>query len=445
MKLPYKRDYSAGNTILFALGLISCLFVSTPFGRVSMLDLASYFLAPIIFLIDCRNYSKTIKRILAFALLWLIGGIISDWYRDTPFQVAFKANAIIFNAFTMLVVAIRFLRMTPQAIVWFSVGNVISIVISFYYFQNGAYIGQAVLGGYQGQGNIQSFMVDKMVYPKYIKAVFLAVIMPLSVKKLIPWWMCIMGCFACGLALIVKAGARSVCLIYILSAVFMYLYVYAPRFLSNLAKNKVMAILCVVILAASANVAYMAAAKNGLLGEEGRRKYDDRKSGEVSFMDDRADLLINWPFLWRNPVFGAGAEFIDRWGYVDKSKYVSHYVNNDYRFPIHHEKLFGHSCIIGAWTQCGLLGLIFWAYALMLLYDFLAKRLFCLGNVAPFMAFIIIGLLWDICFSPYGLFRGQAMFFIAFAGLLKTPEFASWIGYFLQGNLNRGWRIRQQP
>ena len=419
------RNHSLINFIVLMMGLISRLYVSSPFGRVAMLDFLTYFLAPILFLIDWARYTKTIKYILLFALLWLMGGIMSDFYRDTPFKIALKANAIIFNAFTILVVALFVIRRTPSGIIWFAVGYSVSGIISLYYFQNGALLSQAELVGYYGQGNMQDFLADKMVYPTYVQAVLLAVILPLRMKKLIPWPVCILGCFACGIAMIVQAGARSTCLVYIITGMLMFLYVYLPRTWGMFFRNKMMTMIILVISAFIASTLYMSAAKSGLLGEAGIDKYESRKDGG-SMLDNRADLLINWPFLWRNPIFGAGAQMWDRWGYVDQSKYVSHYINN---IRIRHDRLAGHSCIIGAWTQCGLLGLFFWAYILVLMYRFIGHRLFALGDAGPFMIYIIISLAWHICFSPYGGFRGFVLFTAAFVALMGDSRYAEWAEY----------------
>ena len=425
MRLPSRTNYSGANFGLFFLGLISSLFVQSPFGRVSMLDFATYILAPVVFIIDFNNYSRIVRKALVFAILWLIGGILSDWYRGTPFDVAVKANAIILNAFTLLVFAVYVLRTTPSGIIWFIAGNALSTLISFYYFQNGAILVQAQRAGYVGQGGVQSFLVDKMVYPAYAKVVLLTVIMVLRIKKLIPWWLCIFGCVVCGIVLVVKTGARSSCLVLLGAAALMYIYAYAPKLGALILKRKWRTLLCIVLAAFATSGVYMFAAKNGLLGEEGIKKYIERQEG-ASFMDDRADSLINWPFLWRNPVFGAGAEFIDRWGYVDRSPFVQHYLNNDPRWQKKKKKLFGHSCIVGAWTQCGLLGLFFWLFALHLIYR-LTLKLNHLGDAGPFLGFVIINMIWAICFSPYGMFRGLVMFIIAFAALMETPQFSIWV------------------
>ena len=57
-----------------------------------MLDLLSYIFGPLIFLTNHNQYSKTFKKVLFLMCLWIINAIVSDIWRDTPFDVAFKAE-----------------------------------------------------------------------------------------------------------------------------------------------------------------------------------------------------------------------------------------------------------------------------------------------------------------------------------------------------------------
>lgn len=418
------RETSKYNALAFIFGIISTLFVPTAFGRVSMLDLLTYFLGPIVLLIDYNKYSKTTRRVLLFSLLWLVGGIISDAWRGTDFQTALKANAIIFNAFTIFVSGVWVLNRSPKAFVWFIAGNAISSFISLYVFQNGGLLVQAVNRGYSGGGSLGVFLVDKMKYPIYIGLVVFTIIMPLRLKRLIPWFLCAIGIFSCGVYLLIECEGRSSCLIYAATAAMMLIYVYCPRLLKVVLKKKVLTISCLMAAAAVADYAYIGLARAGVLGESGLQKYESRKYGETSALDNRADLLINWPFLWRSPIFGADADMIDRWGYVEKSSYVEQVdVMGNY---IPHYKFYGHSCIVGSWTQCGVLGLLFWAYALIVFYRFLGERVMFLYDFGPFVMFIIIQLMWHICFSPYGMFRGKVMFTLAYVALMMNPKYASW-------------------
>jgi len=83
-------------------GLGSSLFTPTPFGRVAMFDFAAYFLAPFLFIKSYRLYTRTERRLLVLAFLWFLGTCYSNWWREEPFDVARKGNAVVFNVWCML-------------------------------------------------------------------------------------------------------------------------------------------------------------------------------------------------------------------------------------------------------------------------------------------------------------------------------------------------------
>ena len=414
------NKFKQWNWIALVCGLVSNLFVTTPVGRVAMLDIAAYVCGPLFLLQDFSRQTKVERRMSFFALLWLFGGVLSDMVRGTPFDIALKGDMIIFNAACLFWMGCGICRRSPGALVWFTVSAAMSTFISLYYFQNGALLSQAIrLGGMNRAGALSDFLVAKMKYPIYFGVGMYTCLMPLRLRGWIPWWICIGGYFAFGVFILLEGEGRSSCLIMVASAGMMFLYAYAPKILSIFFRNRIRTILVVLIAAVAANYSYYGLAKMGLLGEAGLKKYEERMSGETSALDDRADLLINWPFLWRSPLVGAGCEFIDRWGYVDASPHVAH-VDAAGRF-IHHEKFFGHSCLVGAWTQCGIWGLFFWLYAMMLLIKVFGERIQDFGDFGPFLMALSITFMWSIMFSPYGMFRGRVMFLLAFLCIGESP------------------------
>jgi hypothetical protein len=140
------------NHFAFLSGLSSSLFVATPFGRVAMFDLACYFVAPVLYVLNYKKFTPAEQRLLFLAVLWLVGAVWSNWWRQEPFDVALKGNAIVFNVWCMLVVCIHLLKRDHRAWMWFTVGNGISCVISLYYFQNGALLFFAERAGFGGEG-----------------------------------------------------------------------------------------------------------------------------------------------------------------------------------------------------------------------------------------------------------------------------------------------------
>lgn len=420
------KSYSNFNILAFTLGVISSLFVSTPAGFVAMLDMVSYIVGPLMFVTNYSRYTQKFRRLLSLLFLWIINAVVSDIWRGTPFAVAFKAEMILVNSFTLVVIGEWLMRKTPYALPLFLSGNAISAVISLYYFQNGALLWFAVQSGYWGQaGGIAGYLIEKQVKPLYAACFFMTAVMCISYFKMIPWFLAVMLTSGIGFYLLFNGGARSIFLIYQGTAVLMFLYVYKSKMLKMMFSHKVRTCLVLVIAAISVNALYTVAAKSGWLGEEGVKHYEDKVEGRITFLDDRADLLINWPFLWRSPIIGAGSEYRDKWGYVNDSEFVQHY--NVMGHYINYEKFFGHSCIVGAWTSNGIFGLITWAYVLWLIFDFLKRNVTVFGSLGPFVIFALVNLVWDILFSPYGGFRGKAMFCAAFLTLSQDRKYMEWL------------------
>ncbi len=392
----FVADIQSKWILVFALlcGLGSSLFVPTPFGRVAMFDLVSYVLGPILFVMSYRRYSRAERRLLMLAFLWFLGTCYSNWWREEPFEVALKGNAIVFNVFCMLIVGIALIRRSTHSFLWFTVGYGVGSVMSLYVFQNGAYLGFAESAGYSGSGGMQEFLVEKQIYPLYAQAALLSILFPLRAFGLIPWTFVSIGCFVTAFFLLFEGGSRSGFGIYFLTALVVISFAYLKPFVRTVSKNVIFFSLCALIVSVAVFKTYSHLAKKGSLGESEYQKYvveiEDSDSGALGSRDD---LIRAWPFLKSHPFVGAGSSAIDRWGYIVDA--------DDFRIP-------GHSALVGAWTQNGVLGLIFWVYAIFIILDFIRKKMIWFGDWFPFLAFVMLSMVWNILFSPFGIFRGIA-------------------------------------
>ena len=393
----------------FLCGLGSSLFVSTPFGRAPMFDLVSYVLGPILFVMSYRRYSRAERRLLMLAFLWFLGTCYSNWWREEPFEVALKGNAIVFNVFCMLTVGIALIRRSVHSFLWFSVGYGLGSVVSLYIFQNGAYLWFAEIAGYSGEGGLQDYLVEKQVYPLYAQALFLSVLFPLRTHKLIPWFLVAVGCAATTFLLLFYGGSRSGFGTYFFTTVVVLAYAYFRPAVSAFSKNSIILLASGLLISFAAFKTYSYLAQEGSLGEAEYQKYvTEIEDSESGVLGSRDDLIRAWPFLKRHPFVGAGSSAIDRWGYIVDSK--------DFRIP-------GHSALVGAWTQNGAMGLIFWSYAIYMIINFIRKRMIGFGDWFPFLAFLMVSMVWNIFFSPFGVFRGIVSMTAALCAVTSSPAF----------------------
>lgn len=419
------RSYTFKTFVAFFAGLISTLFVPTPVGIIAMLDMAAYVLAIPIFIMNYPRYPKHFRRLLILSVLWVLNAVITDWYRGTPFMIAFKAEMILVDAVCLLVVGGWVVSLAPRAFMWFIAGVAISAVISLYKFQNGAFLSLAITNGYTGKGGAGAYLIDKQTNPLWANMFVMAGVFALRRFVKLPWPICLATFPIAGIYLLMHGGSRSGCLNYICGGVLATLYVYWPKMFISLFKRKVLLFFGVVSAAIFFNATYLLLARNGVLGEAGYRKLEEKASGQSSFLDDRNDIVIDWPFLWRSPIIGAGSQPIDRWGYIARNDWINH-LNPDGTL-IERDCFATHSCIVGAWVMNGLFGLLFWVYVLWLITEFLNEKTFVMGSDGPFYIRALMSIVWAILFSPFGWFRAHAVFFAAFVAYAMDPRFRAWL------------------
>lgn len=431
-----------GNSKFYVLlGLLvgagSKLYIRTPFGILPMMDFAAYLVGPIVFITSFATYGKAVRRLLIMAFLWCVGSVVSDLYRGTPTMVMFKQAMILLDMFLLIPMSVWLLKKSPRFIFWFGVGAAFGAVISLYAFQNGALLAHAMSRGYDDSGSMTDFLAEKQYVPTYIGfGVCMVTYVPRILYR-IPWCFVYSIRLAAGFYMLVNGGARNQFLTTVAGAGIIFLYANNKKLLNVIFKNKVIVLLVALMAALIFNQGYMFMAKNGYLGDEGLAKYERKKYGEASMLDSRVDLFVNWPFLWRSPIIGAGSEYIDRWGYTLKSKFVKDKKVSKKDSGV--SRFYGHSVIIGSWTSAGIFGLLFWLYVLCMYVRFLGKDMYALGDLAPFMAAGIVSTLWDLFFSPFAG-RGSYAMNVAFVALMQDPRFRGWMAMhwnkgFLRDNM----------
>ena len=392
--------------ISFLCGLGSSLFVPTPFGRVAMFDLACYFVAPILYVLNFKKFTTSERRLLLLSVLWLIGAIWSNWWRNEPFDVALKGNAIVFNVWCMIVVCIYLLKKDHRVWMWFTVGNGISCVISLYYFQNGALLSFAERAGFGGEGGLQGYLVDKQIYPIYFNFILKSILFPLVVFVGFPWLLVIIILAGSAFFLLYKGGSRSSFGANLLNGFFIVGYAYLRRLTKLVLDHLILVLSISVVSALLVFSIYKNLALSGALGEQEFEKYErEMVLSEAGMLGSRDDIIRAWPFLKNHPIVGAGSSAIDRWGYME----------DDFILP-------GHSALVGAWVQNGIFGLIFWVYALFVITSFVQHRVMRLREYAPFIVITAVYMIWNILFSPFGLYRGEIACLLALCVVAKDKN-----------------------
>lgn len=156
---------------------------------------------------------------------------------------------------------------------------------------------------------------------------------------------------------------------------------------------------------------YEKLAANGILGVDAQEKYYKQMMFSGNILEGgRTETFMGIQLIKENPIWGYGSYARDI-NDTFHMRYAQEH-NREYRGNIHERYLPAHSHIVCAWMQNGILGGLFWLYVLLMCWKVFSSgcfmnepRLLCL------LMFQLCSLLWSICFSPFGD-RVLTMFFI---------------------------------
>lgn len=255
---------------------------------------------------------------------------------------------------------------------------------------------------------MQEYLVDKQVYPMYFNFILKSILFPLVVLVGLPWLPVIIILIVAAFYLLLNGGSRSGFGLNLLSSFFIVGYAYFRRLTRFVLDHFVLALSISVVVTLFVFSIYKNLALSGALGEKEFEKYEREmvlSDTGTGMLGSRDDIIRAWPFLKDHPVVGAGSSAIDRWGYME----------DDFRLP-------GHSALVGAWVQNGIFGLIFWCYALFVIANFIQHRVMRLREYAPFIVITAVYMIWNILFSPFGLYRGEVACLLALCAVAKDSK-----------------------
>lgn len=167
-----------------------------------------------------------------------------------------------------------------------------------------------------------------------------------------------------------------------------------------------------VIAMFAADSIYEPLAASGTLGYDAQEKYYKQKiSGGNALEGGRAETFMGIQLIKENPIWGYGSYAKDE-GDRFHMRYANEH-NTEYIWTGDHDRyLPGHSHIVGAWVQNGILGGLFWLYVLFMCWKvFSSGCIMCEPRLLCLLMFQSCAFLWDLCFSPFGD-RTFTMFFV---------------------------------
>lgn len=385
-------DGLGGTALMWPVLAMIALALVGEFNAVGRLTAAEALLAPcaVIAMMMRPRDVPGVRQFYLFALLWWLGAFASDFYNDSVFEDYVRGWAKI-GFFVLNFTALRWLIGNDRGrIVFFVYMLAIAAALRLALGLVSDELADEMLGnawkfGYGQLFSMTTLLISALLLnfawsrPLGIAAPFgaAAVALLLNARNLT-------GLTAlAGLMAALTAGRRR------------------PLSLAHLIGIGAAALVAGLLVI---NV-YQYAAGEGLLGREAQDKYLNQTEGDLNFLlAGRTESLASTQAIMDAPLLGHGS-------WARDIKYVMLMLNRmaeagvEIRGQIRSDQIPSHSHLLGAWVEHGVLGALFWMWALYVTIRGLLGALQRPGPLTGFAAFIGLSLLWDILFSPFGLDR----------------------------------------
>ncbi len=167
-------------------------------------------------------------------------------------------------------------------------------------------------------------------------------------------------------------------------------------------------------------------AATGLLGYEAQHKNEvQNTAGWGILIGGRPEIIVSSRAVIDSPILGHGS-----WAKDPKYHRMLTDIENEYglKVPLGGEARYGglipaHSHLMSAWVDAGILGGIFWIYILISTVKGLLKASMSQLPLKPAYIALLVLLLWDIMFSPFGdLRRVTVSYLIVFICDILDPD-----------------------
>lgn len=396
--IAYKSpNIDAGNILMFFLGLVICIEVKF-FGTFNLTEL---FLLPISILVflkgGARKKTYNFKIFIFLSVLWLISQVSTDLYRNTPTVDALKgsANIIFFISNFYALYVLCFLRL--KRLMFFTIGILISQITDYFIAPNLYVESQPWKFGFGTLANILFIFIAGSIAVQFRgKLKYFFVIF--SLLSLVGFNFYV--------------GSRSLGLILFISLIF---YIFSEMGLQKRFKETkfqfkhylyilIIGLLSIFIIYTS----YGYFASNGYLGIDAQEKYINQSSGTLGILfGSRQEILVSSIAIYDSPFIGHGSWAKDE-QYADLLKVFMSDFEYETSTIIYDGDNYGliptHSFLLGAWVYSGIFGAMFWLYVFFITAQSLVKSIGMKSQYKLFIIYVSLALLWDILFSPLGLY-----------------------------------------
>jgi len=403
--------------IAFIVGLFSL----TQVRLVGMFAISEFILLATIVYILSNNpllfraafQNKQMNTLLCLCLFWIFSTVISDLINNTSIIDLFKGLGGSVLLFFSLIFFYWLFSQQLDLMYLFLWGVAISMVLSFFIFIPAALEARIVEGG-------SSLMDTGGLWNRLLARAVRAFVFAFSFRyySKYPYLVCII--FFLNLFNGLLAGSRGSFLVGFLSVLLIIFFArYAkidylmPRTIFYVKKKMPLIILILIIGFFAVKNIYSFAAEQGYMGEASKRKYEKQTNSKLGLLSGRGSFVAAFLAISDKPLFGHGSFAKDTEGYALQAAELvgdSEDINRAYKWR-GQRYIPSHSHLTGAWVQNGVLGALFWIYALFLIFRFLLKYAYIYPKFFGYIIPASFSTVWSIFFSGFWNRIGLGAFF----------------------------------
>jgi hypothetical protein len=380
----FKRSDFWGNAFACFIPMLTFIEVKLV-GRLFLFEILLLCMLPFLLMTRGRLlFAPLPKKLILLGLAWLLSQIVTDVIRATPFEDWSRGWSKIVFLLLNFSALYLYLNGKEKRFFMFAAGIALGQILAYFFNPNIFAEGHPWKFGY---GTAITFLV---VLVSQIKA--------FEGRKLLS------SAIILGLgALNFYLGFRSLGLICLLVGLFILVKQSNKLPVKKIKRSKVAMLIllgCFTIYGIVAIYGY--GANNGWLGDVESEKYLIQSSGDLGILvGGRTEILASSQAIIDSPIIGHGS-WAKNQGYADLLSYALRQQGYSNSGESESDLIPTHSYIIGAWVESGIVGAIFWLWALVLTARALFTTYYAHTAMAPLIAFVAFNLLWNIPFSPFG-------------------------------------------
>lgn len=421
LRISKPRHVAKKTLSYMADGLVFFLGLLTPFSVqiVGQLPLSEFLLIPLfpVLLSTRRNrvLNPRMNRIYILIGIWLLGQIASDIFRNSPQESWMRGLAAIAFFFVDIICMVILVQGKPIRQILFIIGLSIGTIVvtrvqpsdiaredpwKFGYSASIAYLLLTVACAFYKRKNyavvgviISTLIVLNLLF-NFRSAVFFLLVLSVLILQIIPE----------------RIGRIRL----------------LPR---QKSMGRVLVLSGLALIAGVVTVSLISfASQSGLAGEEAQEKnLRQLNSKQGLLLSGRPEILVSSQAVLDSPILGHGSEAKDP-KYVEMLYDIT--VENGGWMGLEdiqeqsHGTIPTHSHLMAAWVQAGICGAIFWFYMWALAFRAIVVVSLHRPPLAPVYGWIIIMLLWNIPFSPFGSFVriNEALAIVIVVDLLASAK-----------------------